>query len=123
MYIQLNRVFVFIALLSFNFVPYSSKANLMDNELKNIQKIVKNFASSFLAKDTIKNMSPSTIIGLCITVVIFAIMFRGLIFLMIILFGVLIMLLGSTEKATSYLKEKFYSSKSINLQSDSKKKR
>ncbi|MCV3769402.1 MAG: hypothetical protein K0T53_01575 [Wolbachia pipientis] len=121
MYIQLNRVFVFIALLSFNFVPCSSKANLMDNELKNIQKIVKNFASSFLAKDTIKNMSPSTIIGLCITVVIFAIMFRGLIFLMII-FGILIMLLGSTEKATSYLKEKFYSSKSINLQPDSKKK-
>lgn len=64
-------------------------------------------------------MSPSTIIGLCI--VILAVVFRGLIFFMI-MFGVLVLMFGSTEKATDYLKEKFNFTKNIKLQSDSEKK-
>ncbi|MGL9732876.1 MAG: hypothetical protein ACR5KW_02530 [Wolbachia sp.] len=106
MRIQLNRVLVFIALLSFIFISYSGKAILVDNELKDVQETVKNFIFSFSVKDTLENMNPSTIIGLCIAAVILAILFRGLIFFMII-FGVLIMMFGSTERASDYLKEKF----------------
>ncbi|MGL9758570.1 MAG: hypothetical protein ACR5LA_07110 [Wolbachia sp.] len=115
---QLNKVLVFIALLSFIFASYSSEAS---DELKDVQETVRNFISSFSIKDTVKNMSPSTIIGLCIAAVILAVVFRGLIFFMI-MFGVLIMMFGSTEKATDYLKEKFNFTKDIKLQSDSEKK-
>ncbi len=121
MHIQLNRVLVFIALLSFSFASYSSKASLASTELKDIQEIIKNFIFSFSVKDIIENMSPSTIIGLCIIAVIFAIVFRGLIFFIIMFVGMLVMMLGSIEKATDYLKEKFNFSKSTSLQSDSKK--
>ncbi|MCA4775357.1 hypothetical protein IHO40_04620 [Wolbachia endosymbiont of Mansonella ozzardi] len=106
MHIQLNKILVFIALLSLIFTSYSGKAISVGNELKDIQETVKNFTSSFSVKDTLENMSPSTIIGLCIAVVILAILFRGLIFFMI-MFSVLVMMFGSTEKATDYLKEKF----------------
>ncbi|WP_250295724.1 hypothetical protein [Wolbachia endosymbiont of Oedothorax gibbosus] len=97
MRIQLNKVLVFIALLSFIFASYSSEASVSD-ELKGIQETVRDFISSFSIKDTVENMSPSTIIGLCIAAVILAVVFRGLIFFMI-MFGVLIMMFGSTEKA------------------------
>ncbi|MDR0288491.1 MAG: hypothetical protein LBH78_00290 [Rickettsiales bacterium] len=106
MRIQLNRVLVFIALLSFIFTSYSGEAIPVGNELKDVQETVKNFISSFSVKDTLENMSPSTIIGLCIAAVILAILFRGLIFFMI-MFGVLVIMFGSTEKAADYLKEKF----------------
>ncbi|WP_375604023.1 hypothetical protein NOX90_06685 [Wolbachia endosymbiont of Anurida maritima] len=118
MHVQLNKVLVFIALLSFIFASYSSEAS---DELKDVQEKVKDFISSFSIKDTVENMSPSTIIGLCIAAVILAVVFRGLIFFMI-MFGVLIMMFGSTEKATDYLKEKFNFAKDIKLQSDSEKK-
>ncbi|QKX02520.1 hypothetical protein [Wolbachia endosymbiont of Dirofilaria (Dirofilaria) immitis] len=121
MYTQLSRVLIFVALLSLSFTSYSSKASSVDAELQDIQETVKNFISSFSVKDAVESMSPSTIIGLCITLVIFAIVFRSLIFFMI-MFGVLIMILGSTEKATDYLKEKFTFSKGTSLQPDSKKK-
>ncbi|WP_375316650.1 hypothetical protein [Wolbachia endosymbiont (group A) of Colletes cunicularius] len=121
MRIQLNKVLVFIALLSFIFASYSSEASVSDG-LKDVQETVKDFISSFSIKDTVENMSPSTIIGLCIAAVILAVVFRGLIFFMI-MFGVLIMMFGSTEKATDYLKEKFNFAKDIKLQSDSEKKR
>ncbi|WCR57616.1 hypothetical protein [Wolbachia endosymbiont of Ctenocephalides felis wCfeJ] len=120
MHIQLNRVLVVITLLGFIFASYSSKASAVDS-LNDIRETVGNFISSFSAKDTVENMSPSTIIGLCIAAVVLAIAFRGLIFFMI-MFGVLVMMFGSTEKATDYLKEKFNFSKDINLQPDSKKK-
>ncbi|QKX03215.1 hypothetical protein GOY07_03530 [Wolbachia endosymbiont of Litomosoides sigmodontis] len=118
MHIQLNKVLVFIALLSFIFASYSGGADSMRDELKDVQKTVRSFISSFSVKDTVKNMSPSTVIGLCIAAVMLAIVFRGLIFFMI-MFGVLIMMFGSTEKATDYLKEKF---NFVKVQPDSKKK-
>ncbi|WP_265026661.1 MULTISPECIES: hypothetical protein [unclassified Wolbachia] len=121
MRIQLNKVLVFIALLSFIFASYSSEASSVSDELKDVQETVKNFISSFSIKDTVENMSPSTIIGLCIAAVILAVVFRGLIFFMI-MFGVLVLMFGSTEKATDYLKEKFNFAKDIKLQSDSEKK-
>jgi uncharacterized membrane protein YdfJ with MMPL/SSD domain len=93
-------------------MSYPSKASSVSDELKDIQKTVKSFISSFLVKDTVENMSPSTIIGLCIAAVILAIVFRGLIFFMI-MFGVLVMMFGSTEKATDYLKEKFNFTKDL----------
>ncbi len=117
MSIQLNKVLVIVALLSFIFMPCSSKAS---DELKNIPGTLKELISSFSIKDTVENMSPSTIIGLCIATVILAVVFRGLIFFMI-MFGVLIMMFGSTEKATDYLKEKFNFAKDIQLQSNNKK--
>ncbi|OAM00181.1 hypothetical protein [Wolbachia endosymbiont of Dactylopius coccus] len=120
MRIQLNKVLVFIALLSFIFASYSSEASVSD-ELKDVQETVKDFISSFSIKETVENMSPSTIIGLCMAAVILAIVFRGLIFFMI-MFGVLVIMFGSTEKATDYLKEKFNFTKDIKLQSDSEKK-
>ncbi|MDR2831732.1 MAG: hypothetical protein LBV62_02350 [Rickettsiales bacterium] len=112
MHIQLNKILAIIALLSFIFMSYPSKASSVSDELKDIQKTVKSFISSFLVKDTVENMSPSTIIGLCIAAVILAIVFRGLIFFMI-MFGVLVMMFGSTEKATDYLKEKFNFTKDL----------
>ncbi|QKX01546.1 hypothetical protein GOY13_01045 [Wolbachia endosymbiont of Cruorifilaria tuberocauda] len=115
MHIQLSRVLLLIALLSFSFVSCPGKASLLVNELKDIQETVKNFIFSFSVKNAVENISPSTVIGLCITAVIFAIVFRGLIFFMII-FGVLAMMLSGTEKASDYLKEKFNFSKGINLQ-------
>ncbi|MDM8335461.1 hypothetical protein [Wolbachia pipientis] len=121
MHIQLNRILVFVALLVFIFASYSSEASSVGDELKDIQETVKNFISSFSVKDTIENMSPSTIIGLCIAAVIFAIAFRGIIFFMI-MFSILVMMFGSTEKAMDYLKEKFNFAKDTNLQLDSKKK-
>ena len=69
MRIQLNKVLVFIALLSFIFASYSSEASVSD-ELKDVQETVKDFISSFSIKDTVENMSPSTIIGLCMAAVI-----------------------------------------------------
>ncbi len=117
MRIQLSRVFAIVALLSFIFMSCSSKAS---DELKNIPGTLKELISSFSVKDTVENMNPSTIIGLCIATVILAVVFRGLIFFMII-FGVLIMMFGSTEKATDYLKEKFNFAKDIQLQSNNKK--
>ncbi|WP_395463641.1 hypothetical protein [Wolbachia endosymbiont of Cantharis cryptica] len=121
MRIQLNKVLVFIVLLSFIFASYSSEASSVGDELKDVQETVKNFISSFSVKDTVENMSPSTIIGLCIAAVILAIVFRGLIFFMI-MFGVLVMMFGSTEKATDYLKEKFNFARGVDPQPDSKKK-
>ncbi|WP_264682951.1 MULTISPECIES: hypothetical protein [unclassified Wolbachia] len=118
MRIQLGKVFAIVALLSFIFMSCSSKAS---DELKNIPGTLKELISSFSVKDTMENMNPSTIIGLCIATVILAVVFRGLIFFMI-LFGVLIMMFGSTEKATDYLKEKFNFAKDIKLQPDSEKK-
>lgn len=106
MCIQLNKILVLIALLSFIFTPYSSEADSLRGELQDIQETVKKFVSSFSIKETVENMSPSTIIGVCIAAVAFAIVFRGLIFFVII-FGILIMMFGSTDKATDYLKEKF----------------
>jgi ABC-type bacteriocin/lantibiotic exporter with double-glycine peptidase domain len=120
MRIQLNKVLVFIALLSFIFASYSSEASVSD-ELKDVQETVKDFISSSSIKDTVENMSPSTIIGLCMAAVILAIVFRGLIFFMI-MFGVLVIMFGSTEKATDYLKEKFNFTKDVKLQSNSEKK-
>ncbi|AZU37969.1 hypothetical protein BBB02_01700 [Wolbachia endosymbiont of Bemisia tabaci] len=118
MHIQLGRVFAIVALLSFIFMSCSSKAS---DELKNIPGTLKELISSFSVKDTVENISPSTIIGLCIVAtVIFAVVFRGLIFFMM-LFGVLIMMYGSIEKATDYLKEKFNFAKDIQLQSNNKK--
>ncbi|WP_250297032.1 hypothetical protein [Wolbachia endosymbiont of Oedothorax gibbosus] len=112
MRIQLNKVLVFIALLSFIFASYSSEASVND-----VQETVRDFISSFSIKDTVENMSPSTIIGLCIAAVILAVVFRGLIFFMI-MFGVLIMMFGSTDKAIDYLKEKFNFVEDIDLQID-----
>lgn len=106
MCIQLNKILVLIALLSFLFIPYSSEASSLSDELQDIQETVKNFISSFSVKETVENMSPSTIIGVCIAAVAFAIIFRGLIFFAI-MFGILIMMFGSADKATDYLKEKF----------------
>ncbi len=120
MHIQLNKVLVFIALLSFIFASYSSEA-LVSDELKDVQEMVKDFIFSFSIKDTVGNMSPSTIVGLCMAAVILAIVFRGLIFFMI-MFGVLVIMFGGTEKAIDYLKEKFNFTKDIKLQSDSEKK-
>ncbi|WP_341808532.1 hypothetical protein [Wolbachia endosymbiont (group E) of Neria commutata] len=106
MCIQLNKILVLITLLSFLFIPYSSEASSLSDELQDIQETVKNFISSFSVKETVENMSPSTIIGVCIAAVAFAIIFRGLIFFAI-MFGILIMMFGSADKATDYLKEKF----------------
>lgn len=117
MHVQLNKVLVFIALLSFIFASYSSEAS---DELKDVQEKVKDFISSFSIKDTVENMSPSTIIGLCIAAVILAVVFRGLIFLMI-MFGILIMMFGSTDKAIDYLKGKFNFIEDIDLRLDGKK--
>ncbi|AAW71339.1 hypothetical protein EJB10_01605 [Wolbachia endosymbiont of Brugia malayi] len=118
MHIQLNKVLIFIALLSFIFSSYSSEAGSVSDELKDVQETVKNFVSSLSVKGTVENMSPSIIIGLCIAAVVLAIVFRGLIFFMI-MFGVLVMMLGSIEKTTDYLKEKF---NFVKVQPDSKKK-
>lgn len=101
MRIQLNKVLVFIALLSFIFASYSSEASSVSDELKDVQETVKNFISSFSIKDTVENMSPSTIIGLCITAVILAVVFRGLIFFMI-MFGVLIDQFTSDSRFTTF---------------------
>lgn len=117
MHIQLGKVFAIVALLSFILMSCSSKAS---DELKNIPGTLRELISSFSVKDTVENMGPSTIIGLCIATVILAVVFRSLIFFMII-FGVLIMVFGSTEKATDYLKEKFNFVKDIQLQSNNKK--
>lgn len=106
MCIQLNKILVLITLLSFLFIPYYSEASSLSDELQDIQETVKNFISSFSVKETVENMSPSTIIGVCIAAVAFAIIFRGLIFFAI-MFGILIMMFGSADKATDYLKEKF----------------
>lgn len=93
-------------MLSFIFVPYPGQADSVGDELKDIQETVKNFISSFSVKDTVENMTPSTIIGICIAMVVLAIVFRGLIFFAI-MFGILIMMFGSADKATDYFKEKF----------------
>ncbi|QOD38583.1 hypothetical protein [Candidatus Wolbachia massiliensis] len=122
MRIQLNKVLVFVALFSFIFVSYSSEANSVSKELQDVQEKAKDYLSSLSVKETVENMSPSTVIGLCIAAVILAIVFRGLIFFMI-MFGVLVMMFGSTEKATDYLKEKFNFAKDINLHPDSKKEK
>lgn len=116
MHIQLNRILVFIALFSFIFVSCASEANSVGNGLQDI----KDYFSSLSLKEIMENMSPSTIIGLCIATVVFVVVFRGLIFFMI-MFGVLIMMFGSTEKATDYLKEKFNFAKDMPLPPGSKK--
>ncbi|MGL9717459.1 MAG: hypothetical protein ACR5K9_02000 [Wolbachia sp.] len=118
MRIQLNKVLVFIALLGFIFASYSSEASSVVDEL---QEMGKDFFSSFSVKDTVENMTPSTIIGLCIAAVVLAIVFRGMIFF-VIMFGVLVMMFGSTEKATDYLKEKFNFVKGVDLKPDSEDK-
>lgn len=106
MHVQLNKIFVLIAILSFIFASYPGQASSVSDELKDIQETVKNFLSSFSVKDTVENMSPATMIGICIAMVILAIVFRGLIFFAI-MFGILIMMFGSADKATDYFKEKF----------------
>ncbi|MGL9725818.1 MAG: hypothetical protein ACR5KV_03955 [Wolbachia sp.] len=121
MYIQLNKVLVLIALFSFIFVSYTSEANSVSKGLEDIQEKAKDYLSSFSVRETMENMSPSTIIGLCIVTVILVVVFRGLIFFMII-FGVLIIMFGSTEKVIDSLKGKF-NSEDIKLQSDNEKKR
>ncbi|MDG7056186.1 MAG: hypothetical protein LKM44_01710 [Wolbachia endosymbiont of Meromenopon meropis] len=107
MRIQLSRISAFIGLLGFIFMSYSSQATSINNELNDIQEVVRNFISSYSFKNTIKNMSPSTIMGLCIAMVMLSILFRGIIVFFMIMFGVLIMMLGSAEKPNNYLTEKF----------------
>lgn len=120
MWIQLNRALVFIVLLSCIFISCPSEASSLNDELQDVQESVKNFISSFSFRETIENISPSGIIGLCIAAVVLAIVFRGLIFI-VIMFCVLVMMFGSTEKAISYVKEKFNFSKSIDLSPDALK--
>lgn len=115
--VQLNRILALIVLLSCVLISCPSKADSLGSELQDIKESVKNFISSFSLKDTVENISPSGIIGLCIAAVVLAIIFRGLIFI-VIMFCVLVMMFGSTEKAIDYVKEKFDFSKNIDLGKD-----
>lgn len=115
--VQLNRILALIVLLSCVLISSPSKADSLSNELPDIKESVKNFLSSFSLKDTVENISPSGIIGLCIAAVVLAIIFRGLIFI-VIMFCVLVMMFGSTEKVIDYVKEKFDFSKNIDLGKD-----
>lgn len=101
MSIQLSKVLTVMMLLSYVFFSYSGDAKLPDNEW---QESIKNFVASF--PNSINNMSPTTIVGVCIATILLAIVFRGLIFF-VIMFGILVVMFGSTEKVVSYLKEKF----------------
>ncbi|WCR53557.1 MAG: hypothetical protein PG981_000579 [Wolbachia endosymbiont of Ctenocephalides orientis wCori] len=115
--VQLNRILAWIVLLSWVLISCPSKADSLSNELPDIKESVKNFISSFSLKDTVENISPSGIIGLCIAAVVLAIIFRGLIFI-VIMFCVLVMMFGSTEKVIDYVKENFDFSKNIDLGKD-----
>ncbi|MDD9331995.1 MAG: hypothetical protein PV340_05290 [Wolbachia sp.] len=114
MFIQLNKIWTVILLLSFIFVSYHSDASSAGNEWSDTQEAVRNFTSSFSIKDTIGNLSPLTIVGLFIAVVVFAIVFRVLILFMIV-FGILVMMFGSPAKVMDYFKDKFDFIKNIDL--------
>ncbi|WFW29671.1 MAG: hypothetical protein LJI21_02805 [Wolbachia endosymbiont of Menacanthus eurysternus] len=104
MRVQLNKVLIFIMLLSL-VLSYSNKADLTKSELVN-DVTIKNLIPTFLIEETFREINPSTIIRICITLVILVILFRSLIFLVMI-FSILVMIFGNTEKATDFLKEKF----------------
>nr|WP_168464501.1 hypothetical protein [Wolbachia endosymbiont of Ctenocephalides felis wCfeT] len=116
----IHRVLVVLALFCFILTPYSSKARDMNvnNELSDIQESIRDFISSFSIRDTIENSSPTTIIVLCIAAVVLAIVFRGLIFFVIML-GVLVMMFGSTQKVIDYLEETLNIGQDIGVQSKS----
>ncbi|WP_369800002.1 hypothetical protein [Wolbachia endosymbiont of Ctenocephalides felis wCfeT] len=90
----------------------------VNNELSDIQESIRDFISSFSIRDTIENSSPTTIIVLCIAAVVLAIVFRGLIFFVIML-GVLVMMFGSTQKVIDYLEETLNIGQDIGVQSKS----
>lgn len=101
MSMQMNKVLVIIMLLGSIFLSYSGNAGLFNSEL---QESVRSFFTS-LPHD-MDSLSPAAIIGICIMIVLLAIIFRGLIFFIVVCCTLAIMF-GGTEKVISYLKEKF----------------
>jgi len=101
MSMQMNKVLVIIMLLGSIFLSYSGNAGFFNSEL---QESVRSFFTS-LPHD-IDSLNPVAIIGICIMIVLLAIIFRGLIFFIVVCCTLAIMF-GGTERAISYLKEKF----------------
>ncbi|WP_253299901.1 hypothetical protein [Wolbachia endosymbiont of Chironomus riparius] len=99
----------------FVFLPNYGNTSSVDSEWKDVEGSVRNFFSSL--SSSIDKMSPSTIIGGAVALILTALIFRGLIIFIIIL-GVLFMMFGNTEKLIVYVKEKLDLQKSIYLKSN-----
>ncbi|MDN5248331.1 MAG: hypothetical protein QWI36_04315 [Wolbachia endosymbiont of Tyrophagus putrescentiae] len=114
---QLKKFLTVVALVGVIFLPCFSNADVSSDEqqstqgsIQDMQNSAKDFVDS-LVKD-VKAMSPLKIVGVFVVMLLLAVMFRGII-VFVLMFAILGMMFGGTEKVTAYLKENFSFMKSM----------
>ena len=116
MSIRLNKILTALFFFITIFFSYPSVANQSQDKWQSMRESIQGFITSLADAIPAKvdDLSPTAVIGIFIAMIFLAIVFRGFIFI-VIMFGVLALMFGNTEKATDYLKKKFNFSKDINF--------